>query len=69
MEKVREIMVDKNRIEGAVENTIGKIEDTAEQIAGDAPLRPRAKPAVPAALRRVLMVKRPTVPEDSHGSR
>jgi uncharacterized protein YjbJ (UPF0337 family) len=36
-------MVDKNRVEGALENTIGKIEDAAGQIAGDAPTQAEGK--------------------------
>jgi uncharacterized protein YjbJ (UPF0337 family) len=36
-------MVDKNRVEGAVENTIGKIEDTAGRVVGDAPTQAEGK--------------------------
>jgi uncharacterized protein YjbJ (UPF0337 family) len=36
-------MVDKNRVEGAVENTIGKIEDTVGGVARDVPTQAEGK--------------------------
>jgi uncharacterized protein YjbJ (UPF0337 family) len=43
------IMVDKNRVEGAVENTIGKIEDTVGAVAEDAPTQAEGKARQAAA--------------------
>ena len=36
-------MVDKNRVEGTVEQAVGKVEDTVGKIAGDAPTQTEGK--------------------------
>jgi uncharacterized protein YjbJ (UPF0337 family) len=36
-------MVDKNRVEGAMENAVGKVEETVGDIAGDAPTQAEGK--------------------------